>query len=328
MMRVLTDNDIRSVFDWAAAVDALRAAYAAPEDATRYPARSMARGDGVWLRTLSGISQNGDLMGAKLIAASVRGRRASYLIALFDQDTSELLALLDGNAITGFRTAATSALAADCLTPRKPLSVAVIGSGFEARNHVRALAAIRSVRRICVYSPNPASRSSFARELAATGLDIVPLDSPRAAVASADLVICAARSRDETPTLRSEGLLPDATIVSIGSTLPEQREVDSSVVAAAAVVVADMAHELAHDTGDMLSAKREGVSFERKLVSLSDVVGGRHPGRTSPNEIVLYKSVGAGIQDLTVAAMCLRRAADRDVGTVLPGLIAPVDKGK
>jgi len=327
-MRVLTDNDIRSVFDWAAAAEALRAVYAEPDDAARYPPRSMARGDGVWLRTLSGVSQTGDLMGTKVIAASVRGRRASYLIALFGQDTSELLALMDGNAITGFRTAATSALAADCLAPRMPLSVGVIGSGFEAMNHVRALAAIRTVQRICVYSPNPASRSSFVRELADAGLNITPVDNARAAVASADLVICAARSRDETPTLRSDGLLPSATIVSIGSTLPEQREVDSSVIAAARVVVADMAHEVAHDTGDMLAAKREGVSFDSKLVGLSDVVGGRHPGRTSPDEIVLYKSVGAGIQDLTVAAMCMRRAAECEVGTLLPGLIAPVDKGK
>src|SRR5262245_41783302 len=123
--RLLTDADVHAVFDWASAVAALRRAYSAPDDLARYPVRSMARGEGVWLRTLSGVAADGDLMGAKLIAASIRGKRASYLIPLFRQDTAELVALLDGNSITGFRTAATSALAADCLAPERPLSVAV-----------------------------------------------------------------------------------------------------------------------------------------------------------------------------------------------------------
>lgn len=109
----LTDADVRAAFGWTEAVTALRAAYSTPPDEARFPPRTLARGEGLWLRTLSGVPGDGAPMGAKLIAASPRGRRASYLIPLFDQDTVELLALLDGNAITGFRTAATSALAAD-----------------------------------------------------------------------------------------------------------------------------------------------------------------------------------------------------------------------
>ena len=326
--RLLTDDDVRSVFDWVAAVEALRVAYSPQDDVRRYPVRSMARGDGVWLRTLSGVAADGSLMGAKLIAASVRGRRASYLIPLFRQETAELAALLDGNSITGFRTAATSALAADCLAPRKPLAVGVIGSGFEAKNHVRALAAIRKLARVSVYSPNPDSRTRFVRELADAGVEIVAVTDGREVVEGADLVICAARSRDETPTLHGESLAPGMTVLSIGSTLPEQREVDASVIAAAGLVVADMVDEVVHDTGDMLAAKRAGITFEHNVIPLSDVVGGRHAGRTSPEQIVLYKSVGAAIQDLAVAAMCLTRATEREVGTLLPAPIAPVEKGK
>jgi ornithine cyclodeaminase/alanine dehydrogenase len=325
---LLTDADVHAVFDWGLAVAALRTAYSAPDDPARYPVRSMARGEGVWLRTLSGVAVDGELMGAKLIAASIRGKRASYLIPLFRQDTAELVALLDGNSITGFRTAATSALAADCLAPRDPLSVAVIGSGFEAKNHLQALSALRTLKRVTVFSPNPESRARFARELADTCTDIVSASSAQVAVADADVVLCAARSRDETPTLYGEGLSPGTTVISIGSTLPEQREVDVSVVAAASVIVADVAHEVAHDTGDMRAAARAAVAFESKIVPLADVVGGRHPGRTSTAEILLYKSVGAGIQDLAVATMCYARATERGVGTRLPALITPVDKGK
>jgi alanine dehydrogenase len=328
MTLFLTDADVRAAFDWRAAADALRAAYSAPDDAKRYPRRTMARGDRVWLRTLSGVTADGAFMGAKLIAASLRRSRASYLIPLFDQESADLLALLDGHSITGFRTAATSAFAADCLAPAGALDVAVIGSGFEAKTHLRALAAVRAISRVRVYSPTPASRARFATELADLHVPIAPTEGAMEAVTGASLVICAARSRDESPTLRGAWLEPGMTVVSIGSTLPEQREVDADAIARADLIVADMREEVAHDTGDMLAASRAGVSFDAKLVPLADVVGARHPGRTSREQVVLYKSVGAGLQDLAVAAMCYRRARELGNGTALPVTIAPVDKGK
>jgi len=231
----------------------------------------MARGDGLWLRTLSGVCPDGGLMGAKLIAASIRNRRAAYLIPLFDQQTVELVALVDAASITGFRTAATSALAADALTPAHALTVAVIGSGFEARMHLRALAAIRDIKAVRVFSPNPASRARFIGELADLGLSITSAENAPAAVAGADLIICAARSRDETPTLHGDWIGEGAAVISIGSTLPEQREVHVSVVARARVIVADAVEEVSHDTGDMLAARQAGIDFEPRLVSLFEV---------------------------------------------------------
>lgn len=322
----LTDADVRAAFDWADAIAALRSAYGAPPDETRFPSRTMARGDGLWLRTLSGVPGDGGPMGAKLIAASLRHRRASYLIPLFDQESVELTALLDGHSITGFRTAATSALAADLLAPAGPLHVAVIGSGFEAQNHVRALAAIRTLSSVTVFSPNPASRNRFTEELANLGLPLATAESAEAATADADLVVCAARSRDEQPTLREAPA--GATVVSIGSTLPEQRELATEVIAHAKVIVADMVDEVAHDTGDLIVAKEAGIDFAGKVVSLADVVSGRTTGRPAhdPDAVVIYKSVGSAAQDLAVAAMCTRRAAELSLGTKLPVTISPVSK--
>jgi ornithine cyclodeaminase/alanine dehydrogenase len=97
-------------------------------------------------------------MGVKVIAGAFARRQVSYLISLFDQDTAELVALMDGNSITGYRTAATSALAADLLARAGALTVAVIGSGFEARKHVRALAAVRILHAVRVFSPRAESR--------------------------------------------------------------------------------------------------------------------------------------------------------------------------
>ncbi|WJT00748.1 ornithine cyclodeaminase family protein [Novosphingobium humi] len=324
----LTDADVRAAFDWAAASKALEQAYALPANEALYPPRTMARGDGVWLRTLSGVSGDGAVMGAKMIAASPRAGIASYLIPLFDQASAALIALLDGNSVTGFRTAATTALAADRLARPGAIHLAVIGSGFEAKNHVRALAALRPIAGVRVFSPNPDSRARFIADLADLGLPMAGMDSAQEAVEGADVVLCAARSRDETPTFHGALLRPGMTVLSIGSTLPEQIEVDAQTIARSDLIVADMVEEVAHDTGDMIAAMRAGEDFAPRLVALDAVIGGRHPGRSSPDQIVLYKSVGAALQDLTVAAMCVERARRLGLGTILPVTIAPVRKGK
>lgn len=324
MTLFLTDADVQASFDWAAAVEAMRNAYGGDVDERRFPARTMARGEGTWLRTLSGVSADTGLMGAKLIAANTKRAWASYLIPLFDEQTAELVTLLDGHSITGYRTAATSALAADLLAPAGRLTVAVLGSGFEAKNHVRAVSAIRELRAVQVYSPRAESRSRFAGELAE--LPVAPVETAEAALAGASLVICAARSRDESPILLGRWLRPGMTVLSIGSTLPEQREVDTEVIARADVLLADVLDEVLEDTGDLLAARATGVDAADKAGTLADLVGGRHPGRTRDDQVVLYKSVGSAIQDLTVASMCVRNALRLGIGARLPISISPVKK--
>ncbi|MET3915881.1 alanine dehydrogenase [Variovorax sp. OAS795] len=321
----LTDADVARLTDWRAAFDALRAAYAGTVAAAMVPPRSMARGDGTWLRGLTAVSPSGRHMGCKLISASMKARRASYLVSLFDQETMGLAALIDGNRITGIRTAVTAAVAVDAAAPRKPLNVAVIGSGFEAKGLLAALAAVRDVARVRVFSPTPENRQKFASSIQAEyGLRIEAAASAREAIDGADVVLCAARSRDESPVIRGEWLMPGMTVVSIGSTLPEQREVDEETIARASLIVADMPDEVAHDTGDMLAATRAGLAFAARLVSLADLVGGRAVRK--PEDIVLYKSVGSALQDVITAEMLLARARAMGVGTELAHSIVPVAK--
>ncbi|MFT4182485.1 MAG: ornithine cyclodeaminase family protein [Rhizobium sp.] len=322
----LGSEDLGRAFSWRRAIEALKAAYAADCSEAMFPPRSMARGNGLWLRTLTGIAPGG-VMGAKMIAANIRNKRASYLIPLFDQESVELLALIDGNSITGFRTAATTALALDALTRPGKVSVGILGTGFEARNHLKAFASVRDISSVRVFSPNPDSRASFKAEMASLELAISGEDSARSVVESRpDILICAARSRQEQPLFDGAWLAPGMTVASIGSTLPEQREVDPDTIARADLIVADMAEEVAHDTGDMRAAKDAGVAFEDKLIPLSELVCGRHPGRRHADEIMLFKSVGAALQDLAVAAMCCARARELGLGTYLSQTIHPVLK--
>lgn len=322
----ISDAEVAQLTDWSSAVHALRQAYASSVSPAMVPPRSMARGDGIWLRGLTAISPAGGHMGCKLISASVKNRRASYLISLFDEVTMGLTALIDGNRVTGIRTAATAAVAVDKAAPQKPLRVAVVGSGFEARGLLLALASIREIVAVKVFSPTLASRERFANDMRTQeGLMIETTASAQEAVQGADVVLCAARSRDESPVLRGEWLEPGMTVVSIGSTLPEQREVDVQVLARANLIVADMVDEVAHDTGDMLAAVKANVDFSSKLVSLDEFIAGRAV-RKQASDIVVYKSVGSALQDVVTAEMLLSRARSRGLGTPLANSIVPVSK--
>jgi len=321
----LGDADVASLADWPSAVAGLADAYARPVSDAKVPPRSMARGDGVWLRSLSAVSPTGGHLCCKLIAANTHARRASYLISLFDHRTMELRALIDGNRVTGLRTAATATLAITLLAPQRPLRVAVIGAGFEARNALECLRAVRELESVRVFSPTPSSRERFAERFSDT-VKIAAADHPQSVVQDADVVICAARSRDESPVLRGAWLPSGATVVSLGSTLPEQREVDETTMARAACIVADMPEEMAHDTGDAIAAKRAGVAFADKLVPLAALAAGGVTPRRTNEDIVLYKSVGSALQDVVIAEMLLARAQQQGRGVPLPATIVPIAK--
>jgi ornithine cyclodeaminase/alanine dehydrogenase-like protein (mu-crystallin family) len=270
------------------AIDAIRALYARPPSAGA-SARAIARGDGARLRAL--VAVDGAVMGAKL-HAQARGGSSAFLLALFDADSGRLLGLLDGREVTATRTAATSAYAVDLLARPGPLRVGILGSGREAHAHVRALRAVREIESLSVYSPTRERREAFAREHGAEAVD-----DPGALVESSPVVVCAARSRDETPILDGDRLRDDAVVVSIGSTVPEQRELDARTLERAAFVLVDEPDEVL-DSGD----GRAYPGLAAKLVRLGE--------RLPPVEgIAVFKSVGSALQDVAVARTMLDGAA-------------------
>lgn len=305
----IRDSDVAELADWSKAIAALADAYAKPIKPTMVPPRSMARGDGFWLRSLCAVSPSGEYMGCKLIAASPKIKRASYLISLFDQRTMQLAALVDGNRITDIRTAATAIVAVNAANPKGALRVGIIGSSTLAKGMLSALLAVREVSLARVFSPTPASRQKFAELFKAShGLAVEDAASAQAAIDGVDVVICAARSHDESPVLLGEWLQPGMVVLSVGSTLPEQREVDVAAMARADLIIADMPEEVIHETGDALVAIAEGVDVAGKTISLAEVMSGQTPARKSPADIVLYKSVGGALQDVVTAEMLLREA--------------------
>jgi len=317
-MLFLSDADTRRILNWPDVIACLANVYGQDIPARAAPPRVVARMDTAWLRALTAMSSTRKYSGAKVISRS-RHANVSYLIALWEQDTSELVCLLDGKTVTAMRTAGTSAVAMDRLLKKEPVRAALLGSGHEAHTHAEALMAIRPIQSLTVFSPTAANREKFAREFSAQyNIDCRAAESAQAAVHDAEVVIAAARSHDEKPILEGAWLKPGTLVVSIGSTLPEQIEIAPDVIARAEHIIADVPEEVAHETGDMISAKNAGIVFENKLVPLSKFIQQKQIVTVRDDNIILFKSVGSGLQDIAVSEMCFENALKLGIGVQLP----------
>lgn len=316
----VSDEVARSVLTWPEMIARLKGVYSVEHPPFAGPPRTLARGKGIWMRTLTGVLPDGRVMGTKQFCFP-RARKVRYMISLFDQESGELLALLDANTITAWRTGATTAVAVDRMARPGPLAVAVLGSGAEARSHIRAIAAARPVTRMSVFSPNPARRESFARMVTEElKIPCRSAASPGEAIADADLIIAATRTLDGKPALEGASIEQGVLVASIGATLPEHFEVDPEAIAKADLIVADIPHEVMEETGCFIAAKKAGVTFAEKFVSLNELMTGKADGRLAASRRPMFRSVGHSLQDLAVAELAWRAAVTRELAVPLPGL--------
>jgi alanine dehydrogenase len=309
------------VFSWREAIDALASAYAAAPAPGALPPRTVAHDEGAWLRTLPALPGGGRYFGAKLMAMVPAAARpgVEYVIVLWDRETSRIAAFVDGNQVTAYRTAATSAVALDRLAPPGPMRLVVLGSGLEATMHVRAFAAVRPIEHLVVSSPTPERREAFAAAAARDlSCDAEAVPDAGDAIEAATVVLTAARSRGELPILHGDRLAPEVTVVSIGSTVPFQREIDVSVVEASDLIVCDAVDEVVEQAGDMIEAARAGIAFSERTFSLHQLVSGALDDRLPGARRRLFKSVGGGLQDIVVAEAIVRKALEEGLTTPLP----------
>jgi ornithine cyclodeaminase/alanine dehydrogenase-like protein (mu-crystallin family) len=185
--------------------------------------------------------------------------------------------------------------------------------------HVRAFAAVRELERITVFSTTAERREAFAATAAAE-LDVATesVGDPEAAIEGANAVLAAARSHGEAPILFGHWLRQATTVVSIGSTVPSQREIDISVVEDCDLIVCDTVDEVVERTGDMLEATRAGIDFVGKTFSLHELLSGQLDAKVASAQRPLFKSVGGGLQDVVVAEVVLRKALDAGLAIPLP----------
>jgi ornithine cyclodeaminase len=237
------------------------------------------------------------------------------VIAVFDPDNGTPLALMDGEAITAARTAAASALATDLLARSDSRRLVVIGTGVQARAHLRAVSRVRRFSSISVAGRDVAKARALAMELDGEGREVGAYGQIEQAVREADVVCACTHSAD--PVVRRDWLRPGTHVNSVGYNT-KGREVDGPTFRDALLVVESRAAALAPPpagSNDIAMAIAEGMmTSEHVHAELGELVSGRRPGRGDREQITLYKSVGVAVQDAAAAAIVLKAARKSGVG--------------
>lgn len=300
----LSAADVSALVNTDLAREAASAAAIAAADA--HTTRAEIQTTGASFRVLVGAIPSLNLLGYKQF--HVADEVVRYVCHLFELSSGRPISMVDGQFITGYRTAAASAVAVgEVFDPHTPLRVAIVGSGLEARHGLAAVAAVRPVASATVFSPNPASRASFASAMSAQlGIPVTPASSVAEAAAGCDLVYAATDSRGRVVVERDD-LIGVRMLVTVGSTIPVQRETSASTFAAAALLVVDTPDAFT-SSGDLIAA--DGATAPH--VSLGELVSG---DLDLPSGLIVYKSIGSAEQDLVLASRLSDLAVERGFGT-------------
>jgi alanine dehydrogenase len=247
-------------------------------------------------------------------AAGIESHQGAVL--LFELEHGRLLSILDATSITAIRTAAVSGVATRLLAREDASDLAILGSGTQAGTHLEAMRAVRSIRRVRVWSRSSDNARRFAERASARhGVEVEPCDTAEAAVTGADLICTTTASRE--PVLRGEWLAPGAHVNAVGAVGADARELDTEAIRRSRLVV-DRRESAANEAGEFVLAKAEGAIGDDHIVGeLGELVTGAVPGRTSPEEITVFRSLGIAVEDLAAAQAIHRRAIERRVGVVV-----------
>lgn len=234
-------------------------------------------------------------------------------VLLFSAETGELLALMNASAITAIRTAAVSGVATDLLAREDASRLAIVGAGVQARTHLKAIAEVRPIERCRVVSRNMDHARQVADEMSASvPFAIQAVQTVEEAVDGADVIATVTNAKE--PVVRREWISDGVHLNVVGSSTPHAREVDTATMAASALFV-DRRESTINEAGDYLFAMREGVIGPDHIrAELGEVLTGEKPGRMSPDEITLFKSLGLAVEDLASANYLYRRAKELNAG--------------
>jgi ectoine utilization protein EutC len=243
------------------------------------------------------------------------------MVLVFDAKTGAPAAfLLDNGFITDLRTAAAGAVAAKHLARKQVNTLAVVGSGLQARYQVRLVSLVRNFQHVRVWGRNRSKAEDCVKDLSAAGLPGSPklsvADSLEQAVNKADVVITVTASR--APLIQAEWLSPGTLVIAVGSDGPDKQELDVNVLTRADRIVADSLPQCLR-LGEINHAMAQGVISKKKIsVELGEITAGLKPGRSSDGELIVCDLTGIGVQDVAAASLVMQRALASGVGDRLP----------
>jgi len=236
-------------------------------------------------------------------------------IILLDEDTGFPIAIMDGGFLTAMRTGAVSGVATKYMARPDSKTALIFGAGVQAFSQVLAVHEARPLAGLMAYSLDPPEmKKAFAEKVTAkTGIAVEMVEDPAAAVGRSDIVILATSASE--PVLNGNWLKPGTHINGIGSHAPKMRELDALTVQKSRIVC-DLTGACKAEAGDfIIPAERGEWSWDKVAGDLGDVILGKMPGRNSPQDITLFKSVGLAVQDMAAARMVYDEAVKRGIGT-------------
>jgi ornithine cyclodeaminase/alanine dehydrogenase-like protein (mu-crystallin family) len=231
---------------------------------------------------------------------------ARFLVTLFDSDRATILAVIDADALGQIRTGAASAVATKYMARQDASVMGLLGSGWQAESQLAAVAQVRALSEVRVYSPTKSNREKFAATMSERlSLNVRAVKSAELAVTGADIVTTITTARD--PILKGKWLAPGMHINAAGSNHIKRRELDTLAVQLSQVLAVDTLEQARVEAGDLVQAADEECFFWERAVELGEIVAGRRAGRESADQITLFESQGLAAQDLVIADAVYQR---------------------
>ena len=322
--RLLTEDHVKAVLPMSALIQAMESAIARfSAGEVQQPVRTVLTvgPTRAYYGLMPAYIEQPARMGAKLVTVFNQNHAKglpSHLatIVLFDPETGALVAMMDGRYITEARTAAVSAVSTRHLANADAATLAILGSGVQARSHLEAYAEVRPLTHVRIWSPHAASRERFVADMQPhVPARLESTDTAEAAVRGADLIVLVTSS--PTPVIRDEWVGAGAHVVCVGACRPDQREMAPELVARGRLFVDSRAAALV-ESGDIVQGIQER-RFDASHIAgeLGELVLGRVKGRTRADEITIFKSLGMAVEDVVAADLALQKAIETGAGTQL-----------
>ncbi len=317
-IRFYGPEEVRALLDYDGCIAAVRAAMADfSGDGKPQPLREIFEiAAGKFFGMMPGTLVAPHGFGAKLLSVfddPARPGRSAHrgAVVLFDRGSGHVVCVADAGEVTEIRTAAASAVATDVLARPEARTLAIYGCGTQAASHIRALVRVRAFEEILVWGRSVERASRFAeRTQREVGMPIRAVAQAREAAAAAD-VICTVTA-SPVPVLLGEWVRPGTHVNAVGSSRAGPVEIDHALLRASRYIVDSRRSALAA-ASEFLLAKEAGLIDDDHIVAeIGEVLLGRVAGRTSPQEITLYKSLGHIVQDLAAVSHLHARARSAD----------------
>lgn len=308
----LTEDEVGSLLTMDLALEAVEAAFRklGIDEAVNVP-RQRCQTDLVMLHVLPAAAKTLGAVGFKAYTTSKHG--AKFYVNLFDPKQGELMAIIEADLLGQFRTGAATGIATRKLARPDAATVGCLGTGKQARTQILAVCKVRPVKSVRVFCRDAERRTAFAVQLAGeTGVDVTPVESAEDAVKGQDIVVTATTARE--PVLAGAWLGAGVHLNLVGSNFLTKAEADVDVFRKATLVTVDSKDQAKIEAGDFVAALNQGVLHWADILEYPKLHIGKYPGRESPDDVTVFKSLGLGIEDIAVAARVYALAKERGVG--------------